>query len=167
MAETNIKGYSAAQKLNRMAVDAIGGTPNIAEATYSDGDLMAEQETISNAVSVNGGTCILQSIVAIDTSDTGGAITLIISDGSLDYGTVGSAVNTTDANADNTFAIVEISNFTDIGGSKIGIKSNIGLCMKASSTTKDLYYGVINTSGGNIVIGTDEDILFRFGVVKD
>mgnify|MGYP003151962668 CR=1 FL=1 len=167
MAETQLRKYAVIERLGKMAVDVIGGTPDIAEATYSTGDLMAEAETISNAVSVLGGTCILQSIVAIDTSDTGGTITLIISDGALDYGTVGSAVNTTDANSDNTFAIVEISNFTDIGGSKIGIKSNIGLCLKASSTTKDLYYGVINTSGGDIVIGSGEDILFKFGVVKD
>ena len=32
---------------------------------------------------------------------------------------------------------------------------------------KQLYFGVVNASGGDIVIGSGEDIVFRFGVVKD
>ena len=167
MAETELRKYAVIERLGKMDIDIIDVDLVTDTAAIADNQIISDYVEIPNAVSVLGGTCILQSIVAIDTSDTGGTITLIISDGALDYGTVGSAVNTTDANSDNTFAIVEISNFTDIGGSKIGIKSNIGLCLKASSTTKDLYYGVINTSGGDIVIGSGEDILFKFGVVKD
>ena len=118
MAKTNIKKFSTQEKLNRMAVDLITSTPDITEATYSTGDLMKEAKSITDAVAIEGGCCILQSITAIDTSDTGGAIYLIITDSSQDLGTVGSAVNAADAAADNSVAIVELSNWTDIGGAK-------------------------------------------------
>lgn len=167
MAETQLRKYAVVEKLNKMDVDLIKSSPGIATATYSNGDLMAEQETIDNAVAVKGGNCILQSITAIDTSDTGGAIYLIITDSSQDLGTVGSAINAVDAVADNSVAIVELSNWTDVGGAKVCSKSNIGLVCKSASSSKKLYYGIVNASGGNIVIGTDEDIIFHFGIVKD
>ena len=168
MAETDIHGRTVVEKINSMDVDLIGSTPDIAEATYSTGDLMAEGKTIDNAVAVNGGSCILQSITAIDTSDTGGTIYVIITNtGATDLGTVGNAINAADAVADNSVAIVELSNWTDIGGAKVCTKGNIGLVMKAVSTSKNLKYGVVNVSGGDIVIGSDEDIIFKFGVVKD
>tara|TARA_R100001082_G_scaffold84421_1_gene51064 strand:+ start:49 stop:552 length:504 start_codon:yes stop_codon:yes gene_type:complete len=167
MAETELRKYAVVEKLNKMEVDLITSTPNITETTFQNGDLMKEAKSVQNAVAVKGGTCILQSITAIDTSDTGGAIYLIISDSSQDLGTVGSAVNAGDAAADNSVAIVELSNWTDVGGAKVCSKSNIGLVCKAASTSKHLYYGVVNVSGGDIVIGTDEDIIFQFGLVKD
>ena len=167
MAETVLRKDAVVEKLNKMEVDLITSTPDIAEATYSTGDLMAEQENINNPVAVRGGACILQSVTAIDTSDTGGTIYLIISDGSVDLGTVGSAINAADSVADNSVAVVELSNWTDIGGAKVCTKGNIGLVCKSISTSKHLYYGVVNVSGGDIVIGSSEDIIFRFGVVKD
>ena len=167
MAETNIHKYTVAEKLNKMDVDLISSSPDIDEATYSNGDLMTELKSITNAVSDIGGSCILQSISAKDTSDTGGTIYLIITDAGVDLGTIGGAVNTPDASADNTFAIVELSNWTDVGGAKVCTKGNIGLVGKTASDSKNLYYGVVNASGGDIVIGSGEDIIFKFGVVKD
>tara|TARA_R110002050_G_C8825333_1_gene504749 strand:+ start:444 stop:965 length:522 start_codon:yes stop_codon:yes gene_type:complete len=171
MAETQLRKYAVVEKLNKMDVDLIKSSPGIATATYSNGDLMAEQETIDNAVAVKGGNCILQSITAIDTSDTGGAIYLIITDSSQDLGTVGSAISAADAAADNSMAIVELSNWIDVGGAKVCSKANIGLVCNSLSATdaqsKKLYYGVVNVSGGDIVIGSGEDIIFQFGVVKD
>ena len=167
MAETQLRKYAVVEKLNKMEVDLITVNPSIAAATYQTGDLMAEQRTISNAVAVKGGSCILQSISAIDTSDTGGAIYLIITDSQPDLGTVGSAVNAADASADNSMAIVELTNWTDVGGAKVCTKANIGLVLKATDSVKDLYFGIVNVSGGDIVIGSGEAIICRFGVVKD
>ena len=158
---------SADKKLNQMKIDVIKHTPNIGESTYQNGDIMTESETISNAVSVKGGACILQSITAIDLSDTGGAIYVIITDNSGNLGSVGSAASMGDAAADNSMAIVELTNWTDVGDAKVCTKGNIGLVLKATDSVKDLYYGVVNVSGGDIVIGTNEDIIFQFGVIKD
>ncbi len=168
MAQTEIHKYTVQERLGKMDVDLITVAPDIAEATYSTGDLMAEGETIANAVAVNGGSCILQSITAIDTSDTGGTIYLVLSDtDGVDLGTVGSAINAADSVADNSVAIVELSNWTDVGGAKVCTKSNIGVVLQAIDTSMVIAFGVVNSSGGDIVIGSGEDIIFHFGVVKD
>ena len=168
MAETKLRQYAVVEKLNKMDVDLITSTPDIAEATYSNLDLMTESKSILNAVAVNGGRCILQSITAIDTSDTGGAITVVITDATTsDMGTVGSAVAMADAVADNSVAVVELTNWVDVGGAKVCSKGNIGMVMKSGASTKALHYGVFNSSGGDITIGLGEDIIFNFGVVKD
>jgi len=145
----------------------VNRSPDIAEATYSTGDLMAEGKSIPNAVAEKGGYSLLQSITAIDTSDTGGAIYLMFTDtGGADLGTVGSAINAADAVADNSVAIVELSNWTDVGGAKVCTKSNIGVVLKAIDTSKTIVYGVVNVSGGDIVIGSGEDIIFQFGLIR-
>tara|TARA_R100001463_G_C3369265_1_gene204078 strand:+ start:24 stop:491 length:468 start_codon:yes stop_codon:yes gene_type:complete len=141
--------------------------PNIAEATYQNGDLMTEAENILNAVAEPGSCSILQSISAIDKSDTGGTIYLIFTDSTAtDLGTVGDAINASDAIADNSMAIVELSNWVDVGGAKVCTKGNIGLVLRAFETSKAVYYGVVNVSGGDIVIGSGEDIIFHFGFVR-
>ena len=168
MAETKLRERAVIEKLNSMAVDLITSTPDIAEATYSDGDLMAEGEKIEDAVAVVGGTAILQSLVAVDTSDTGGTIHVVLTDtGSSDMGTVGSAPSMADAAADNSFAIVTLSNWIDVGGAKVCTKTNIGAVIQAASGSKSIRYGIINASGGDIVIGSGEDIILKFGIVKD
>ena len=167
MARTSLQKYSVGEKLNKMEVDLITVSPDIAEATYSTGDLMAEGETITDAVAIDGGSCILQSITAVDTSDTGGTIYVIITDNVADLGSVGSAINAGDAAADNSMAIVELSNWTDVGGADVCTKSNLGYVLKAVAASRDLYFGIVNVSGGDIVIGSGEDIIFRFGIVKD
>ena len=144
----------------------VKSSPDIDEATYSTVDLMTELKSINSAVAELGGCSILQSITAIDTSDTGGTIYLIITDAGVDLGTVGSAVNAPDASADNSFAIVELSNWTDVGGAKVCTKGNIGIIGRSASDSKNLYYGVVNSSGGDIVIGSGEDIIFQFGFVR-
>lgn len=141
--------------------------PNIAEATYSTGDLMTEQKQIKDAVAENGACSILQSITAIDTSDTGGTIYLVFSEaGGTDLGTVGSAINASDAEGDNSLTVVELSNWTDIGGARVCSKGNIGVVLQAAAAGKVIYFGVVNSSGGDIVIGSGEDIIFRFGFVR-
>ena len=167
MARTSLVEFTAREKLNKMAVDSIQVSPDIAEATYSTGDLMLEGEYVANMAAVGGGAMILQSITAIDTSDTGGAIRIIITDNAADLGTVGSAVNAADSAADNSMAIVDLTNWVDIGGAKVCNKGNLGIVMKCVDGSKSLWYGVVNISGGDIVIGSGEDIIFNFGVVKD
>ena len=168
MAETVVRKYEVMEKINKMEGDLNDAKHDIAEATYSKCDLRTEALTIATAVATKCCCCILQSTTAIDTSDTGCAIYVLITNtGATDLGTVGSAVNAADAVADNSKALVELSNWTDVGGARVCTKGNIGLVMKASSTSKNLKFGVVNVSGGDIVIGSGEDIIFHFGVVKD
>ena len=168
MAETELRKYAVVEKLNKMAVDSIHVIPDIAEATYSTGDLMAEGELITNAVATIGGCGILQSVVGIDTTDsitTG--VTLVITGDNADFGTVGSAPTAAPAAGDSSFVVVNLTSWDDIGTVRVAQKHNIGAVLKANSNTKSLYFAVINNSGGDIVIGSGEDIEFKFGVVKE
>ena len=168
MGETFMHKYTVQERLGKMDVDLISSTPAITADTYSDNDLMCESENITNALTVDGGRCILQSITAIDTSDTGGAITVVITDATAsDMGAVGDPVNMGIAVADNSVAIIQLSNWIDVGGAKVCSKGNIGIVLKGGNSTKTLHYGVFNSSGANIVIGSGEDIIFQFGVIKD
>ena len=168
MATVDLTKYSVQKKLNRMDVDVITSAPDIAEATYATTQLMCESENITDVLTVPGGKCILQSITAIDTSDTGGAITVVITDATAsDMGTVGSTVAMADAGADNSVAIIELTNWIDVGGAKICSKGNIGLVLIGGASTQTLHYGVFNSSGSNIVIDSGEDIIFQFGVIRD
>ena len=170
MAETILTEKTSQAKLNSMAVDLITVSPAITNTTYSNGDLMAHQEVIPFAVSVEGGSCVLQSLTAVDTSDTGGSIYVIITDTQASLsgaGSVGDPINASDASSDNSMAIVELSNFIDVGGAKVATKGNIGLVLKAVDGSKQLYFGIVNVSGSDITIGRGEDIHLRFGIVKD
>ena len=168
MAETRIGRFSAAEKLNSMAVDSIHVIPDIVDGTYQTGDLMAEGEIIPNAVVQDGGCGILQSVVGIDTTDsitTG--VTLVITGDNADFGTVGSAPTAAPAAGDSCFVVVDLNQWNDIGTVRVSQKHNIGAVLKANSNTNSLYFAVINNSGGDIVIGSGQDIEFKFGIVKD
>ena len=52
MAATDIKGYSAAEKLNKMDVDLITVTPTIETSTIDAGDVLFNPVEIPYAVSV-------------------------------------------------------------------------------------------------------------------
>ena len=68
MAQTNIKKYSTEERLNKMDVDLIDVTvsPDVSNAgSPAAGDALWLLTEIPNAVSVEGGTSILQSCCAI------------------------------------------------------------------------------------------------------
>ena len=158
------------KKLNQMKVKSVHHNPNIPAATYSNGDLLCEGKRLADIVEVKGGSCILQSLTMIDMSDTvSGAVTMIITDNAADLGSVGSAVALHDAQADNCFAVVDMTNFKDLGNTRISIKGNIGIVLEAGANSRDLYYALVNSSGGDIVItsAVDDPILLKVGVICD
>ena len=153
-----------------MKVKSVHHNPNIPAATYGDGELLCEGKQLVDIVEVKGGSCILQSITMIDMSDTvSGAVTMIITDNAADLGSVGSAVALHDAQADNCFAVVDMTNFKDLGNTRISVKGNIGIVLQALPESRKLYYALVNSSGGNIVITDvdDDPIYIKLGVICD
>ena len=71
----------------------IQAMPPIDTNIYSNGDLLFDSVALSGVATANGGYVILESVTAIDTSDIGAAITLIVADSMVDFGTVNSAPN--------------------------------------------------------------------------
>ena len=176
MANTDIFKYSTNERLNKMDVDIIDIAPTLT-GDGTSGDLMFDTTEIANAVSVNAGTGILQSVVALvtdhatDTSDDGSNITgawkLVITSDSTSIGTVSDVVGadtSTRAVLDGICCIVSMSYVTDHGYFGVFSKQNIGAVVKAAASTKSLYaYGI--TDSANDYNGAT--ITLRLGIVKD
>tara|TARA_R110002012_G_scaffold319304_1_gene539357 strand:+ start:801 stop:1346 length:546 start_codon:yes stop_codon:yes gene_type:complete len=181
MAKTDIQKYTVQEKLNKMDLDLIDVTvkPDFNNgAGMGIGDFMFPIVEIPNAVSVEGGTAVLQSCCAViaggdaDGADTGTFEIVVTSDSStLQHG--GGDIETDDDMAsvtsalsvmDGTCGFFSISNAYDSGVVAIGFRSNIGMVCKASARSRSLYvYGIVqNTADYN-----EGDIVLRFGFLKD
>ena len=169
MAETELRKYAVIEKLNKMAVDLITLTPDTATEACSDGEVIFQADEIQNAVATEGGTCILQSIGVLDDDDHGGTIDIVFMDttGLLDAGDDGGTIDAADgAIPDAILGVVTISNYFDGIAWKYGHKENIGLVLKAASSTKSIYVAGVNRSGGALT-WTAAGLRFKFGIVKD
>ena len=185
MAETNLRQYGTEERLNKMDVDLIDVTVTLHSSAYESGDFMFTVTEIPNAVSVNGGRCIIQSVSAIvenhatpgsgDGTTTGDFDIIITSDGTgmtkssdttpLVLDEAMSTVATTPMSVlDGTCGIVSLSNMIDVGEVAIGNEANIGIVGKAIDSSKSLYCWGIARSTNNYATGL---LTLRFGVVKD
>ena len=176
MAQTQLHKYSVQEKLNKMDVDIIDISATLT-GDGTTGDLMFDTTEIQNAVAVNGGSAILQSVVAIvtnhatDSSGNGATITgsfkLVITSDSTSIGTVSDAIGSdtsTRAVLDGICCITNISNVTDHGYFGVFSKENIGAVIKAESGTTSLYaYGITDSSNDY----NGATITLRLGIVKD
>jgi hypothetical protein len=164
------------KKLNQMNVDLITIEATLT-ADGTNGDLMFDTTEISDAVAVKGGSAILQSVVAIvttnatDASGNGanalGAFKLVITDDSTSIGTVSDALGS-DTTArtvlDGISGIIDISSSTDHGYMAVLSKQNIGAVCKAASDTTSLYcYGITNSTNDY----NSATITLRLGFVQD
>ena len=79
----------------------------------------------------------------------------------------GEIVNISDANARNILGFVNVSNYTDLVGCQVATKTNIGLVVKAASTTKSIFVHAVNRSGGTYTPAATTDLKMKIGIVKD
>ena len=169
MAETNLHNYSVQEKLNKMDIDLIDIEPTVSTSAYQAADLMFEPVEIENAVSVNGGAAILQSIAVANDDALTGAFDIILTSNDDAPGDLNDAVSgetgLSDANADSILGIVSITNMVDVGGCSIGSKANIGLVLKAAADSKSIYaWGIAQSTDNPTATGGYK---LRFGIVKD
>ena len=157
------------KKLNQMKVDVIELTPGTTTNACSDGEIVFDNEKIENCVAVKGGSCILQSVTILDDDDIGAAVDLVFLSASGSLGTEGSAISVDDASSTvpgTILGVVTVSNYMDGVNWKLGHKENIGLVLKAASTSRDIYVACINRSGSSATWGAD-DLHLKFGIVQD
>ena len=172
MAQTELHNYTVQEKLNKMDVDLITVTPTIETSTIDAHDVLFNPIEIPNAVAVNDGTSILQSICLIDQTDTsvdtGVQIDLVFTQDSGDLGALDGPVGTSggaDSVLDGILGIVSISNYTDMILAQVSTKNNIGLVLKGASSSKSVYVGGVIRETGTARAATAIDI--RLGIVKD
>ena len=168
MAETILTERTSQAKLNSMAVDLIDVTLTTDAEAHGNNDVIAQSIEIPNDVAVEGGSAIIQSIIILDEDDEAPSIDLIFqTDNTALASDEGEVVNISDADARDILGFVNVSNYTDLVGCQVATKTNIGLVVKAASTTKSIFVHAVNRSGGTYTPASTTDLKMRIGIVKD
>ena len=178
MAQTELHKYTVAEKLNKMDVDLIDVTvtPDNANGGAMDvGDFMFPMIEIPNAVSVPGGTAILQSCCAIVFPMIAGAFDIVITNDATTLGHGGGDVVDDDlvtgidsaiAVMDGTCGFFSLTNGFDAGVVALMDKKNIGMVCKAAAGSTSLYvWGIVQNAGD--YTGDVGSTILRLGFIKD
>ena len=174
MAETKLRNYTVQEKLNKMDVDVITVTPTVSTgSTDAAADLLFDSLEIENAVAVNGGTSILQSVSVFHKGDQNVVFDLLFFQVTKDLGTAGAALTwggsseTDNADAAVLLGHVAITDWSDLVDVQIATKSNIGLILKAASETTSIFCAGIcrGAASGDHTVATNVDI--RLCLIKD
>ena len=166
MAETNLVGRTSQTKLNSMAVDLITVTPTCDASGTGSNDVLFDYIEIPNAVAINGGSAIIQSITIIDDDNQGTSLDLVFQTDNTSLGTIDSAVSIDSGNEDDILGFVNVSNYFDGVNFQVATKTNIGLVVKANSDTKSIFIAGVNRNGGSVT-HTASGLKIKIGIVKD
>ena len=162
------RSLAVIERLGKMDVDVITLTPDTATEACSDGEVIFQADELPNIVSVDGGTCIVQSIGVLDDDDHGGAIDIVFMDttGLLDAGDDGGTIDAADGVIpDAILGVVQITSYFDGIAWQYGYKTNIGLVLKAPSASKSIYVSAVNR--GSTATWTAAGLRLQIGVIKD
>ena len=168
MAETKIHGYTVQERLGKMDVDLID--ISISVDADASGELLGDTTEISNAVSVEGGSAILQSAVLISNKIITNTVDVIITSdvtalsGGASLGDAATAIDNVVGVMDGTCGFFTITNLFPAGVVSLGSKQNIGMVCKAASGSKSLHVWLID--GGSTDWDADTVVL-RLGFIKD
>jgi len=166
MAITNLQKYQTQERLGKMDVDLIDVDPVCEAASNADGDVIFTFTEIPNAVSVDGGSCLLHSVQLLDDDDNGGKIDLVFQTDDTTLGGIGTAVAESAANAGDILGYVQLETYFDGIAWQMSSKTNIGLVLKAAAGTQSLYVAGVNRNG-DAQTATAAGIHLRIGVIKD
>ena len=171
MAQTELHNYTVQEKLNKMDVDLIDATLTTVAAAVATDEVISQGIEIENAVAVNGGTAIIQSIVLNSDDAETPALDLVFSQVQDDISSGLSATVGDDEDIDSLGASVlghvSLSNYTNLVDCVTATKLNVGLIVKAVAGSTSIYVHTINRSGANFTPTTTTDLSLRLGIVKD
>lgn len=156
------------------AIGNVGGltkivdvTPTVEAGAYASGDVMGGKMTLSNAVTMDGGTGILQSIMVCSKADLTVDLDVIIfsDDPTGTTFTENAAVAIATADAAKVLGVIPIATRKDLGTPVVAYALGIALPVAAGSTSRSLYACCV--ARGAHTPGTTTDITFRFGILQD
>lgn len=118
-------------------------------SAYASGDLIADAQVAAACVRSNDALGMCVSAALIDEDDQGVALTVHLYGTSASWGTENSAPSITDANARAWLGLIDfaVSDYKDLGGSKVALKSNQNIPIKPATGTDDIYVAVVNGTG--------------------
>lgn len=136
---------------------SIGGNTRVVDVTFSgnaaayvSGAVIGTTQTITDAMRVNGGTGLLQSIRLLDQDDLALAIDIVLMQNTQSLGTDNGVVNITDANAIDILGIISVvaTDYVDLINSRLSTIRNIDLGVQSAATSRDLFVGLIVRGAG-------------------
>lgn len=162
---------SSNQKLNHMNVDVIDVTLTTVDAAIADNEVISQGIEIANAVQEDGGTAIIQSITLNSDDGETPVMDLVFTQVSDDISSGLSETVGDDEDIDSITAsilgVVSLSNYSNLVDSMTATKMNIGLIIKAASTTRSIYVHAINRNGDAFTPTATDDLHLRVGIVQD
>lgn len=156
-------------------VPRVGCASNVLDLTlstdtsaYAIGDVVADTQELANAVTFNGGTSVVQSIVLLDRADqTASEYILYFLKTNVSLGTENAAISITDDNAGNILGWVTITadDWADLIGSKVACLRNIGLLLEAAADSTSVYVALVNVDGTPTFAA--DSLRLKVGVLQD
>lgn len=149
--------------VNDAGVKYVDVTISADTSAYASGDLIADAQIVAACVRLDDATGALHSIMVLDEDDQGAAFTIYLSSVSTTWGTENSAPTITDTVARSILGFVDVAttDYKDLGGSKVAIKSNCGIAVKPATGTDDIYVAIVNGTGTPTY--TASGLKLRFG----
>lgn len=127
----------------RISVQSSGLTT--ATTTYTAGDQMGAQFTITNAANASGGAGYITGVTLVSAADQIGAVDVVFFDSSVTLAADNAAFAISDADALKTVAIVQLNGAYDIGNNRVAQAYNLAIPFVCSGTA-NLYAGLITRS---------------------
>lgn len=138
-------------------IGAIGGNTVIIDVTlsldvaaYGAGDVLADTQVVTNALRINDGTGVLQSITVIDQDDQKAALNIYLLSANVPMGAENALPSISDVDALNLLSapiVIGTADYVDLGGVSLAGKDAIGKVVKAAAGTRNLYVAVVNGAG--------------------
>lgn len=145
--------------------DVITVTPVLDTSIYASGDVLFNPIAITSASRANGTPVIIQSITLLDKDDQGAALDLFVSQSNNNLGTINTAPNISDTNAENLHYLgaVATTDWIDLGGCRVATIRNIGLQLEPASDSRNLFLSAITRGTPT---HSASGIVMRVGVVQ-
>lgn len=112
---------------------------------YVSGDVLADTQTITDAMRIAGGHGVLQSVILLDPEAQAQPLDLYFFNVNRALGTENGAPSISDTNLADCIGIVaiEAANYHGPSSAKIAVVTGIGLMLEAASGSRDLYVGAV------------------------
>lgn len=167
--ELQIDPASKAQNIMVInGVSLIDVTLSLDTGAYADGDVLADTQEVADALRLEGGSGVIQSVTILDRDDNGTAIDIVFLSKDVSLGTENGAISISDADAINILGIVQVfaGDYVDLANSQFVTKTNLSIVAKNSEglSTKSIYVGVISRATSTY---TAAGITLRIGILRD
>lgn len=143
-------------------------TLSVDTAAYSSGDVIADSQQCDAFFRKSDGTGVIQSLTVCCEADQKAAIDIYFLNANSAMGTENAAPSISDANSNNVLGWVSVAaaDYKDLGGTSVACIRNIGLVVKATSGTDDLYVAVVSNASTPDYVNAD-DLILRIGALLD